>query len=258
MKRAIFFVLLLLPEFFVFSQNLVLNPGFEIWETATKPAEWIKADNCLGNSSILYSGIFSCQHSGGASSRSDLGQTIAVLPGKEYLLSYFNKTLANTGSGSRIWCFWKDLNLNNITDLPTEPLLRPGKYLKNETWQQFSVDITAPQNAFYFYLEVRTYPNSVAYWDDFVFEEKVATHENREELSEIVLYPNPAHNYLNISNLHNLQRIDIQDITGIIVWTSDFSGEKTVSIPLSRFSENIYIIRIRTKERLITKKFIKE
>ncbi|TAL60018.1 MAG: hypothetical protein EPN88_16455, partial [Bacteroidetes bacterium] len=82
MKRAIFFVLLPVLELSIFSQNLVINPGFEDWGKINKPIGWTTAQNCLKDSITVQSGAYSCMHSGGATTTSYLGQTINVLPGK--------------------------------------------------------------------------------------------------------------------------------------------------------------------------------
>jgi len=259
MKRALFFVLLFVIEHNSFCQNLVVNPGFEIWSKTNRPSGWTHVENCLIDSSIVLYGNYSCLHSGGASTTSDLGQTIQVLPGREYRLSLNYKTGINsTGKGSRIWCFWIDTGNNNITDISTDDIMRPSQYLKSETWQLFTIDILAPPEAVAFYLEVRTNSNSITYWDNFRFEENVVTYTSEEKKSEIIIYPNPASDFLIINNLHDLQYIDIQSITGIRLWSSGYSGEQTVTIPVSGMAEGLYIIRIRTSDELFTKKFIKQ
>ena len=259
MKRAIFFVLLLAMELTSFSQNLVVNPGFETWGKITTPSGWTEAQNCLKDSVNFKSGNYACRHLGATGTTKYLGQTLAVIPGTLYKFSFFYKTeITGTGNGCRIWCYWKDVGGNNIIDPLTEPVLRPSKYLKSDTWQQFNIGITAPPSAVTFYLEVRTYQNSVAYWDDFEFEENMTTHDPEEKLSEIIIYPNPARDYLNISNIHNLQHINIQSLTGINIWSSNFSGEETVTIPVSGLADGIYIIRILTSDKLITRKLIKK
>ena len=258
MKRAIIFVLLHIVETALFSQNLVTNPGFETWGKMNKPTGWDHVENCLKDSSFVITGTYSCLHTGGATGTSDLGQTITVLPGKVYSLSFYYKTVINSsGNGARIWCYWKDAEGNSITDPSTDDILRPSKYMKSDSWQQFSISITAPPASVSFYLEVRTYPDSKAWWDDFVFEEKVTTWDNEGSESFFNLYPNPAHDHLVISNLQNLQHIDIQNLAGINIWSSNFSGEKIVTIPVSGFPEGIYLIRIRTSDRYITRKFIR-
>jgi len=258
MKRATFFVLLLLSEHILLSQNLVINPGFESWESETQPSGWSVAMNCLRNSAIVNSGLYSCQQTGGVTTRSDLGQTFAVTPEKSYTLSYYNKTLANTGSGSRIWCDWIGTDGKTIDDPLSKALIQPTKFLKNEVWQQFTVTITAPVNAVAFHLEVRTYVSSIAYWDDFVFQETLTTGIAFNEETRISIYPNPAINYLIVSHLQRVQLIDIQSLTGSVVWTGKFNGEDEVTIPVSQFPDGLYIIRINCYEKTFTKKFIKK
>jgi hypothetical protein len=258
MKRATFFVLLLMSEHILLSQNLVINPGFESWESETQPSGWSIAMNCIRNNVEFNSGIYSTQHSGGLSSRSDLGQTFSITPGKSYTLSYYNKTLPNTGSGSRIWCDWKDTEGKTIDDPASKTLLQPTKFLKNETWQQFTINLTAPANAAAFHLEVRTYVSSVSYWDDFVFQETITTEVASNDETNIILYPNPSSNYLIIKYLYNCQFIDIQSLTGTIVWSDQLEGEEEVRIPVAQLPDGIYIIRIRCYEKTFTKKFVKK
>jgi hypothetical protein len=257
MKRATFFVLLLLSEHILMSQNLVVNPGFESWESETQPSGWSVAMNCIRNSSIINSGLYACQHSGGVTTRSDLGQTFNVTPGKSYTFSYYNKTLANTGSGSRIWCDWIGSDGKSIDDPVSKALIQPSKFLKNEAWQQFTINITAPVNAAGFHLEVRTYVNSIAYWDDFVFQETITTEIAYNDENRINIYPNPCSNCLNIRYLHNCQFIDLQNITGISVWSDQYNGEEEVRIPVSQLPDGLYIIRIRCNGRTFIKKFVK-
>lgn len=254
MKRVIFFVLLTNMSILSFSQNLIVNPGFESWEKPNKPAGWTTAQNCLKDSVYIKSGKYTCRHEGGTKY---LGQILSIVPGKNYTLSFFYRIdITGTGNGCRIWCYFKDANGNNLIDLATDNILRPSKYLKGDTWQQFSVEFEAPPNASSFYLEVRTYQNSIAYFDDFVFEENVATINPEEKVSDIKIYPDPARDYIIISNLSDLQHIYIQSLSGITVWSSRFSGEESVTIPVSGLPNGIYMLGIRTIDKLIIRKFI--
>jgi hypothetical protein len=258
MKRVIFFVLSLFTGNLLLSQNLVINPGFETWSLTTKPFGWVHTENCLKDSMSVFSGAYSCLHSGGVSA-SDLGQTIAVLTGKEYLLSFYYKTIITaSGNGVRMWCYWKDQNGNNITDPATDAILRPSKYLKSDVWTQFTTSVKAPSDAVSFYLEVRTYPNCSAYWDDFIFKEDVQTYNPESVYNNLRLHPNPASDILTISNLRKLQSIYIHDLSGNTLWSSGFSGEIYVRIPVSGLSDGLYIIRILDSGNWITRKFIKK
>jgi hypothetical protein len=256
MKRTFFFVLLTLVSSLLFSQNLVLNPGFEAWEKISKPSGWTTAQNCLKDSSFIYSGSYSCRHEGGTKY---LGQTCSIVQGKHYRLSFIYKTMiTGSGNGCRIWCYWKDPEGNNLTDPATDDILRPSKYLKSEIMKQFTADVSAPSGASSFYLEVRTYANSVSFFDDFVFEENVTTLNPEEQHSDVQIYPVPANDYLTISNLKHLKQISVQSIAGRIVWTHNFSGEVSVTIPLHGLSDGLYILRIRTSINEITRKFVKK
>ena len=80
-------------------------------------------------------------------------------PGKSYSFSFFYKTVTTgTGNGCRLWCYWKDNGGNNFTDPATDAILRPSKYLKSDTWQQLSINITAPAEAAAFYLRSENIP----------------------------------------------------------------------------------------------------
>ena len=258
MKRAIFFVLLIITSIKSPSQNLISNPGFETWGKVNRPTGWSHIENCLKDSAFLKSGKYACMHSGGASTTSDLGQTVSVTRGKQYALSINYRTASSSsGNGARIWCYWKDGLGNSISDPATDDILRPSKYLKSDSWQLFSITITSPSEAVSFYLEVRTYSNSIVYWDDFIFEQTVATGSEEILFPQPVVYPNPTNNELIISNILNLQHIDIQSLTGAIVWSSEFSDEASVTIPVASLADGLYIIRILSSGKPVIRKFIK-
>jgi len=259
MIRAIFIVQLLALGAISFSQNLVVNPGFEIWGKVTKPTSWNSAINCQKDSVEIRTGSYSCRHSSGLSETKSLAQMITVLPDKKYRLSFFYKTkIVNNEHGCRIWCDWRDASGVSITDAAAKLILQPSAYMKSDTWQEFTTDITSPANTAFFNLEVRTYQNTIAYFDDFAFQENVATGYAEEKLSDLLIYPNPAHDLLNICNIDELKHIDIQNLAGSIVWSSDFSMGKSVTVPISGLKDGLYIINIKTSNKLICKKFIKK
>jgi type IX secretion system substrate protein len=259
MKGAISFVILLTLASVSFSQNLVVNPGFEEWTKIDKPAGWTISTKCLKDSINNRSGDYSCQNIAEINATKYLGQTIPVISGKKYNLSFYFKTIiTNNEHGCRIWCHWEDQEENPVDDPASKSLLHPSEYMESELWQQFSIEMTAPATASYFCLEVRTYQNTISYWEDFLFEENVVTLDKKEELSEIVIYPNPANNYLIIKNISSLQHIAIQNITGIVTWSSAYNGERTVTIPVSVLPNGIYLIKITCANKSIIRKFIKK
>ena len=252
-------MLLLLTGQILLSQNLVTNPGFETWETPIRPSGWIISENCESNATYFISGLYSCKHSGTTTGRSDLSQEFNVISGKEYVLSYFCRTeVTGTGVGARIWCNWLDIDGKVIIDDLSAIALQPTKYIKNETFQQYTLTTQAPSGAVSFHLEFRTYKNSAAWWDDIIFEETVTTGHDKINSSNIIIYPNPVSNYLTISNIHKIQQIDIQGLTGIVVLSASYNGEKEVSIPVFSLTNGIYLIKITTTEEIYYRKFIKK
>ena len=186
-----------------------------------------------------------------------LGQRIPVTPGDQYTLSFFYRNdILDDGNGCRIWCNWESAD-GKLDDPASLPVLHPSSYLNSSSWTEFSLDITAPPDAVAFYLEVRTYPKCITYWDNFTFEKNVPTYRIDEDAAKIKLYPNPASNYLTISNIQDIQHIDIQSLTGSLIWSSDLNGEQTITVPVTGFKTGLYIIRMQTKERIITKRFVR-
>lgn len=253
MKRALFFVLLLYMEHILLSQNLVTNPGFEVWNKPDKLTGWTNTQGCLKDSAFVNSGSYSCRQEGTTASR-DLGQKYVVSPSTSYRFSFFYKSgTETTGNGCRVWCSWLDNSQVGISD----PVLHSG-FMKSENWSKYEVSVTSPEGAGYFYLLVRTLPNSVTYWDDFIFEEDIETGKNEINYTEINIYPNPATNYLTISNIQNVQQIDIQSIIGVVVWSGRLQGEVQITIPVSQLPDGIYLIKIITKDEILIRKFIKK
>lgn len=256
MKRAIFLVLASVIEALSFSQNLVQNPMFDTWSTSGRPAKWTNAAGCLKDSAKVRSASYSCRQITTSTSK-DLGQKIPVEAGKKYSFSFFyNTDTTKIGNGCRVYSDWLNDTLGIIEDTESRAVLH-SSYMKSDTWSQFIVDVTAPEGAITFYLLVRTMSRSVTYWDDFIFREYIVSDNPETRFADMTLYPNPACDYLIINTLHNIQHIDIQDFTGRVVWSSDFSGEIPVTIPVSALREGMYIARIRTPDKIMTRKFIK-
>lgn len=254
MKRHIFLVLFLITVICSYAQNLVTNPGFETWQKVNKPNGWTSALGCLKDSVIILSGNYSCRQAATSDSR-ELGQLIPVSEGSLYRISFWYRN-ESSGNGCRIWSNWKDNEGNAIDDDVSLPLLHSG-FLKSESWKQYTADVTAPPTATNLNLIIRTLPNSVTYWDNVVFEESVATYNNELISHNIRIYPNPASDHLTISNISNMQLIEIRTLTGTKIWTSGITGEERLIVPVSGLKNGIYIINMYSSTRRYSGKFIK-
>jgi hypothetical protein len=258
MKRAVFFVLFVSSFRLVHSQNLVVNPGLENWESSTKPTGWTTSTKCNSEQVNFHSGTLSCKHSGSASSRGDMGQLIPVSSGKTYTLSFYYLTgTPTTGVGARIWSYWKNSEGSSITDPATDDLLR-SDYLSSPVWAQYSVNITAPAGATAIYLEVRTYINSIMYWDDFVFEESIATGFSGDVTDKLKIYPVPAADYLKIGNCQGFKAAEIICLNGNILKSVPLEGSDELTIALNDLIEGIYLLRVTDGKKTVLRKFIKK
>jgi len=151
-----------------FGQELIVNGDMENWDNSTTPTGWTKAEN-ITQSTDSHAGTYSALRNGGSSTK-DLSQTITgIIAGDSYTISFWYKA-SGDGTDARIWSNWK-AGSSNLTD-NADVLKGPNnQYLDNNggVWTQYTVTLTAPATADTFYYEVRSYSNSIVYWDDLSF-----------------------------------------------------------------------------------------
>jgi hypothetical protein len=151
-------------------ENLVKNPGFESWDDENTPTDWNKYENISQCSTVVYSGNYSAAQTSASSSKRLRQNVPGVVPGTEYTVSFWY--LDNDPHAKcRIWSYWLDES-GSTMDADADKL-RPSTYTTdNPDWQQFVVQVTAPEGAAKLRFEVRTYKEGgntggVVYFDDF-------------------------------------------------------------------------------------------
>ena len=72
--------------------------------------------------------------------------------------------------------------------------------------------------------------------------------------SEISIYPNPAQNYVAVKSSLNVEDIQIFNLTGSEVLSSNIISEK---IDVSKLPQGIYIVRIKTVKGYYQQKLLK-
>jgi hypothetical protein len=77
-------------------------------------------------------------------------------------------------------------------------------------------------------------------------------------LANITVYPSPANAEVNIVNVEQVERIQIINITGNVVYDQPVLGANKVHINVSDWASGIYIIRAIDKNNSSTKRFIVE
>jgi len=80
--------------------------------------------------------------------------------------------------------------------------------------------------------------------------------ENKEAHT-FKLYPNPVGDILNISNLLDVNRIEILDVSGRVILAEEAVTDR-VSLNVSQLTNGMYIVSYHTSDGIKTSKFIKE
>jgi hypothetical protein len=73
----------------------------------------------------------------------------------------------------------------------------------------------------------------------------------------IRLYPVPASTELNVSNIQNVNKIEILDVTGKIVMTINSTDRNEIKVPVSNLTRGLYFIKFTTEKGKLIKRFIK-
>jgi len=79
---------------------------------------------------------------------------------------------------------------------------------------------------------------------------------NNSVAANFRLHPNPVGDVLNISNLEDVNQVDIFDITGKKLMSENVDGPN-VTLNVSHLTSGLYIINYHTSKGMLTSKFIK-
>jgi len=69
-----------------------------------------------------------------------------------------------------------------------------------------------------------------------------------------VLYPNPAKDRVNVSTSHHMDHITVINYVGQVVYDRALSGEQTYELNTSSYDAGVYIVKINTKDGVVTKR----
>ena len=261
MKKNYFITLLLTFSVVVASlgQELLLNGGFENWDTDTAPTSWTKVENTTKETNENHHGSFSAKHVGGTK---DLGQIIpGIIAGNSYTIVIWYKVIENDGTDARIWSYWKNASNNTFTDAATDGAIRgpENAYLDNNSgeWAKYEVTVTAPVGATQFYFELRTYSGATVYWDHLSFVNNTTASVKENTITGFASYPNPVSSgILNISSASSSAKsVAIFNLLGKKILTQSFSGT-TKAIDVSAISKGVYLLKVTEGNNIATKKLV--
>jgi hypothetical protein len=79
---------------------------------------------------------------------------------------------------------------------------------------------------------------------------------NETETQELIVYPNPAQEYVFVETPMNTGTLEIIDHTGRLVHSHALRGASNTTIPLAEFANGIYIVRIVSESTISQSKFV--
>jgi hypothetical protein len=258
MRKITLFLSLVFCVMLTQAQNLLTNPGFETWTSATAPDGWLfdKTTATLTKESVV-------KKTGAASLKIVttatywVTQNIPVVAGKTYTLTLSYYINGGDGTDFRIWSNFYNLNgttqVWNTMNLSDSLALKgPGgnlstAYFPNETgaWKTYSYDVVAPQNFTNFSFQVRTYTGSTIYLDDFFFGEKT-TGINNLNINQFVAIVSGKNLLLN--NVANGSTVEIYSALGSKIQTSVIENGK---VGLNNLTRGMYVVRVNNMTQKI-------
>ena len=76
------------------------------------------------------------------------------------------------------------------------------------------------------------------------------------KLIDVVLYPNPAHNTVNIVTDEGLRKVTVWNVLGQQVADVNLNGEKKFTIDISHLRPGVYIVKTATKNKNFSKQMV--
>ncbi|MBN2699584.1 MAG: lamin tail domain-containing protein, partial [Bacteroidales bacterium] len=86
----------------------------------------------------------------------------------------------------------------------------------------------------------------------------VAIGIDNSRAGQIMIYPVPAMDYLNISNTHSAESVSILNITGSVVKMVKLSGEPSVRLDIHNLNSGVYFLEIKTNGTVKVRRFVKD
>jgi hypothetical protein len=81
--------------------------------------------------------------------------------------------------------------------------------------------------------------------------------ETITNINDVIIYPNPTNNLVNLNSFETISRIQVIDLTGKVIINSIPNNNKT-TIDLTEFPNGIYLLNITVNCQQLHKKIIKE
>lgn len=121
---------------------------------------------------------------------------------------------------------------------------------------------TMPTVEFDVTMQWDTVPGGVDQWDSLNAHYCVCEFGTDIETSEVIrsfsIYPNPTGSFVNISYDEGIDQVTIHDMSGKIMYQSeDLKGVRQEEFTIDQLTDGMYMLRIRSGERVLSRKLIK-
>ena len=78
-----------------------------------------------------------------------------------------------------------------------------------------------------------------------------------DKLDPVIIFPNPAYDYITFSNIKAYRFLEVSDINGTILKAIKADGTDILEVSIADFHPGVYFIRLFSNEGFITSKIIK-
>lgn len=141
--------------------------------------------------------------------------------------------------------------------------LQSQQLLANLSGQTIPDPITSPSGKFYLVFSSNNANRGLG-WEVYYEAENVGISENDEIFNNLSIYPNPAHEQLNISFISTQSKqvaISLVNMTGIAVYSEIINSRQSAfieSIDISNLAKGVYILRLHSDEKELVRKIVIE
>ena len=150
-------------------------------------------------------------------------------------------------------------NATETTICDGDPVTLTGSGANSYTWTNGIVDGTAfTPNTTDSYTVTGIDGNSCTDTDQITITVNTCTGiADAENIELISIFPNPATNTLNVTNIEHTLQVSLIDVTGKLIYNNTNIKKSTLIIDLSNTVKGLYFLQIRTNEKLKSYKIIK-
>ena len=239
--------------------NLVTNGDFEEWDFWTsQPKDWGRHISAsVSKSDDAQSGDFSVEMES-----DDLSNYVAyvesskisIKKGKTYNGTFYYKAISGTITKLQASLYYtkageffpSDVFTKEINNLP----------ISNE-WSKFDFTYSEIESNKDVQIQILIWSDNDAriLIDNVVIQDASLSSLSSIQQNELVIYPNPAQDYIILPKLSEIQSLSIYDLSGRLLKQISPSSKK---INISNLSSGTYIVNIKCNEKTVKTKLIKK